>query len=589
MDSTNVRNSLVAEYLKDQQEYFLDLTEYCAALSSKLNNGHSNSSEPQQSLNEALDNEVLMDGMGQLQFLSSSLDSHRPPDPDEERISCGVGGIRPTVDSMKSNFGVHTDATRRYKARHVSQDKENVFVATHEGNEGVIQQSRAERSHPSADSKLAAAVHSEAVHQKYVQLLQQMESPPVDSRPAFPKAATSSKPSNLSSMLPPQQVEPEAVKKVDTSHLLHSDIPQLQGSVAMATTSSSSPTVQRLRSDIDIDTLQSAYCCGEAGGEQRTDCRPADDRVGHGDHRRCEDHAIVSRSNLIFSRESKELLGGDTDDRVVLDCEDDPSTTMDSRFVDNREESRGNTTRQTITTYNSSRSRIDELKEDAAVIAKGGLKSDTGDNEVDRRYRRGFHSDGSRGSVSTDDKVLPIDMDQIIQRACTTRGDALSEDHMHVVNATCDLFRAVSEEIESSIQSHKWKQAMVEQQDRCGDRSADMSTSPQPTMATLKASIQHLSNRFMLLQREEHSMFEFRDRIVAAAEQFQNKSVSAADGALVAMLRDRNEIADCRNDIKYASLWLELHGHFEEIEVMIHWHVQVTDCIFIFVCEFLRP
>jgi len=57
----------------------------------------------------------------------------------------------------------------------------------------------------------------------------------------------------------------------------------------------------------------------------------------------------------------------------------------------------------------------------------------------------------------------------------------------------------------------------------------------------------------------------------------------------VAMLRDRNEIADCRNDIKYASLWLELHGHFEEIEVMIHWHVQVTDCIFIFVCEFLRP
>ena len=600
----------MAEYLKDQQEYFLDLTEYCAALSSKLNNGHSNSSEPQQSLNEALDNEVLMDGMGQLQFLSSSMDSHRPPDPDEERnkISCGVGGIRPTVDSMKSNFGVHTDATRRYKARHVSQDKENVFVATHEGIEGVIQQSRAERSHPSADSKLAAAVNSEAVHQKYVQLLQQMESPPVDSRPAFPKAATSSKPSNLSSMLPPQQVEPEAVKKADTNHLLHSDIRQLQGSVAVATTNSSSPTLQSAyrsdididtlqstyrsdvdidtlqstyRSDIDIDTLQSAYCCSEEGGKQSTD-----ERVGHGDHSRCEDHALVSRSNLIFSRESKELLGGDTDDRVVLDSEDDPSTTMDSRFVDNREEPRDNTTRQTITSYNSSRSRIDELREDAGVIAKGGLKSDTGDNEVDRRYRRGFHSDGS---VSTYEKVLPIDMDQIIQRACTTRGDALSEDHMHVVNATCDLFRAVSEEIESSIQSHKWKQAMVEQQDRCGDRSADLSTSLQPTMATLKANIQHLSNRFMLLQREEHSMFEFRDRIAAAAEQFQNKSVSAADGALVAMLRDRNEIADCRNDIKYASLWLELHGHFEEIEVMIHWHVQVTDCIFIFVCEFLRP
>jgi hypothetical protein len=284
----------------------------------------------------------------------------------------------------------------------------------------------------------------------------------------------------------------------------------------------------------------------------------------------------------MFSRESKELLGRDTDDRVVLDSEDDPRTTMDSRFVDHREEPRDNTTRQTITTYNSSRSRIDE-------IAKGDLKNDTEDNEVDRSHRRGFHSDGSRGSVSTDDKVLPIDMDQIIQRACTTRGDALSEDHMHVVNAACNLFRAISEEIESRIQSHKWKQAMVEQQDRCGDRSADLSTSLQPTMATLKANIQHLSNRFMLLQREEHSMFEFRDRIAAAAEQFQNKSVSAADGALVAMLKDRNEIVDCRNDIKYASLWLELHGHFEEIEVIIHWYVQVTGCIFIFVCEFLRP
>lgn len=586
MDSTNVWDSLVAEYLKDQQEYFLDLTEYCAALSSKLNNGHSNSSEPQQSLNEALDNEVLMDGMGQLQFLSSSMDSHRPPGPDEERISCGVGGIRPAVNSMKSNFGVQTDAARRYKARHVSQDKENVLVAIREGNEGVIQQSRAERSHPSADSRLAAAVHSEAVHQKYVQLLQQMESPPVDSRPAFPMAATSSKPSNLSSMLPPQQVEPEAVKKAGTNHLLHTDIPQLQGSVAVATTNSSSPTVQRLRSD--IDTLQSAYCCGEAGGEQPTDCRPTDERVGHGDQRRCEDHALVSRDNLMFSndysRESKELLGGDTDDRVVLDSEDDPSTTMYSRFIDHRVEPRDNTTRQTITIYNS----IDELREDADVIAKGGFKNDTGDNEVDRRQRRGFHSDGLRGSVSTDDEVLPIDMDQIIQRACTTRGDALSEDHMHVVNAACDLFRAVSEDIESSIQSHKWKQAMVEQQDRCGDLSADLSTSLPPTMATLKANIQHLSNRFMLLQREEHSMFEFRDRIAAAAEQFQNKSVSAADGALVAMLRDRNEIADCRNDIKYASLWLELHGHFEEIEVMMRWHVQVTGCIFISVCEFLR-
>lgn len=570
MDSTNVWDSLVAEYLKDQQEYFLDLTEYCAALSSKLNTGHSDSSEHQQALNEALDNEVLMDGMGQLQFLSSSMDSHRPLGSDEERISCGVGGIRPIVDSMKSNGGAHADASSRFKARHVSHGKENMLVATREGNEGVIQQSSAERNHPLADSRLAAAVHSEAVHQKYVQLLQQMERPPVDSRPALPKATAPSKPRNLSSMLPPQQVEPE---KADVNDLLHDDITQLQDcAAAAATTNSLSPTVQRSRSD--VGTLQSAYGFSEAGGEQPTDYRSTNERVGQGNHRSFED-ALVSRNDLIISndyrRGKKELLGGDIDDRVVLDSEDDPSSRMDSRFVDHIIEQRDTTTRQTITTYNSDRSRMNDLRQDADGKVKGGIKNDTGDDEVDRRHLSSFHSDGQRESVPTDDKVLPIDMDQIIQRACTTRGDALSEDHMHIVNAACDHFRAVSEDIESSIQSHKWKEAMadqcMEQQDRCSDRSADLSTSLPPTMATLKASIQHLSNRFMLLQREEHSIFEFRDRIVAAAETFQNQSISAADGALVAMLRDRNEIAECRNDIKYASLWLELHGHFEEIEV----------------------
>lgn len=557
----------MAEYLKDQQEYFLDLTEYCAALSSKLNTGHMDSSEPQQSLNEALDNEVLMDGMGQLQFLSSSMGSHRPLGLDEERISCGVGGIRPIVDDRKSNNGVHTDATSRYKTRPASHDKENVLVATREGNEGVIQQSCAERSHRSVDIRLAAAVHSEAVHQKYVQLLQQMEMPPVDSRSALPKAAASCKPRNLSFMLPPQQVEPEAIKKADTNHLLHDDKQQLQGSGSAVTTTSSSPTVQRLRSD--IDALQYVYGSSEVGGEQ-----PTDERVVHGDHRSCAD-ALVSRNNSMASndciRQNEEFSGGDTHDKVALGSEDDPSSRV---FVENREELRDNTIRQTSTTYNSSTLRIDELRLDANRKAKGGIKNDTGDDEIDRRHFRGFHSDGSRESVPTDDKVLPIDMDQIIQRACTIRGDALSEDHMHVVNAACDLFRAVCKDIESSIQLHKWKEAMadqcIEHQDRCGDRSADLSAALPPTMATLKASIQHLSNRFMLLQREEHSMFEFRDRIVAAAEKFQNKSISAADGALVAMLRDRNNIAECRNDIKYASLWLELHGHFEEIEVMMY-------------------
>jgi len=539
----------VAEYLKDQQEYFLDLTEYCAALSSRLNTG--DSSENQKTLNEALDNEVLMDGMGQLQFLSTSMGSHHPIGSGEEREFCGVGDLRPKVDSKKNNDDVYPDVSSRYR-QSASHDKENVLATSHRGNEGVIQQSSAEMCQPSVDSRLAAAVHSEAVHQKYVHLLQQMERPLVD-RPVSSKSSSKSK--NLSSMLPPQQVEPEAFKKAGIDHLY---IPKLQGSVAEVAVGSSSPTAQHLTSDVGSS---------EEGDEQPPNFW-SDQRVGQWNQRRCVD-ARVSR-NL----EPTELLELNDDDKVVLDNEDYKSSRVESKYDDHRIEPRHSATQQTIK-CNSSGSRIDELRQAADGKEKGDITKFSEDDSA-FHIQSAFHSDGITESLKPDDKVLPIDMDQIIQRACATRDEALSEGHMHVVKATCDLFHSVSEDIESTIKSHKWKEAMVDQckeyQGRFDDRSTDTSNALPPTMATLKASIQHMSNRFMLLQREEHSMFEFRDRIATLATQFQNKSISAADGAMVTMLRDRSDIAECRNDIKYAFLWLELHGHFEEIEV--NWPVQ---------------
>lgn len=209
--------------MKEQQEYFLDLVVYCDSLSRNINeiksrHGNKEDSGIQQSFNESLDNEVLMDGMGQLQFLSMASNhnnsnndnTHFVNNPtNQSQESCGVGGSRKTLPiKYKDPSNLENKVILRSNKLPVNniQNKENTVNQQHriDNNTGIIHQSISDVFNETYENRLNNASHNEEVHQKYAELLHHLD------RPISTKIGASTMArKDLSTLLPPQQFEPE--------------------------------------------------------------------------------------------------------------------------------------------------------------------------------------------------------------------------------------------------------------------------------------------------------------------------------------------------------------------------------------------